>query len=96
MIAENQPGIRDGTVRADAHAPCLTALFLGLSAAILFPNAQQRVCTGLREMTFGDFEGRSAQEMADDPAGVELQCQFCLKKYNFDKEQLEKLLEAIS
>ena len=38
-----------------------------MTAAILFPKAEQRICTGLREMTFGDFEGRSAQEMADDP-----------------------------
>ena len=38
-----------------------------MTAAILFPNARQRVCHGLREMDFGDFEGRSAQEMADDP-----------------------------
>ena len=38
-----------------------------MTAAILFPNARQRVCNGLREMTFGDFEGRSAREMQDDP-----------------------------
>ena len=38
-----------------------------MTAALLFPNAAQRVCAGLREMTFGVFEGRSAQEMADDP-----------------------------
>ena len=38
-----------------------------MTAAILFPNARQRVCQGLREMDFGDFEGRSADEMSDDP-----------------------------
>ena len=38
-----------------------------MTAAILFPNARQTVCYGLREMDFGDFEGRSAEEMADDP-----------------------------
>ena len=37
-----------------------------MTAAILFPQARQRVCRGLREMDFGDFEGRSAEEMADD------------------------------
>ena len=37
-----------------------------MTAAILFPNARQRVCCGFREMDFGDFEGRSAQEMEDD------------------------------
>ena len=38
-----------------------------MTAAILFPNARQRVCNGLREMDFGAFEGRSALEMAQDP-----------------------------
>ena len=32
----------------------------------MFPNARQRVCYSLREMDFGDFEGRSAQEMEED------------------------------
>ncbi len=39
-----------------------------MTAAILFPRAKQRVCHGLREMDFGDFEGRSARDMAQDPA----------------------------
>lgn len=38
-----------------------------MTAAILFPNAQQHICPALREMTFGDFEGRSAAEMEQDP-----------------------------
>ena len=38
-----------------------------MTAAILFPDARQRVCHGLREMDFGDFEGRSAAEMENDP-----------------------------
>lgn len=38
------------------------------TAAILFPNARQITVDGLREMEFGDFENRSAAEMADDPA----------------------------
>lgn len=36
------------------------------------------------------------KEIIEEDGQAELQCQFCLKKYNFDKEQLEKLLEAIS
>lgn len=36
------------------------------------------------------------KEIIDEDGQAELQCQFCLKKYNFDKEHLEKLLEAIS
>ncbi len=38
-----------------------------MTAAILFPEATQRICCGLREMDFGDFENRSAQEMENDP-----------------------------
>ncbi|MBQ6331929.1 MAG: histidine phosphatase family protein [Clostridia bacterium] len=37
------------------------------TAAILFPNAEQIVVDGLMEMDFGDFEGRTADEMANDP-----------------------------
>ncbi len=37
-----------------------------MTAAILFPNARQRVCFGLREMDFGTFENRSAREMEND------------------------------
>ncbi len=38
------------------------------TAALLFPAARQQVVVGLREMDFGDFEGRNADEMADDSA----------------------------
>ena len=38
------------------------------TAAILVPNAEQTPVEGFREMDFGDFEGRIADEMADDPA----------------------------
>ena len=38
------------------------------TAAILFPNAAQIVVNDLHEMDFGAFEGRTADEMADDPA----------------------------
>lgn len=37
------------------------------TAEILFPNAKQIVADGLQEMDFGDFEGKSASEMANDP-----------------------------
>lgn len=36
------------------------------TAGICFPNAEQLVVDGLREMNFGDFEGRTAQEMEHD------------------------------
>lgn len=38
------------------------------TAAILFPNAEQIVVDGLREMDFGDFEGRSFSDMEHDEA----------------------------
>ena len=38
------------------------------TAAILFPNAEQIMINDLREMDFGMFEGRSADEMEHDPA----------------------------
>lgn len=38
------------------------------TAEILFPNAVQRVYEDLREMDFGDFEGRAVSELSNDPA----------------------------
>lgn len=38
------------------------------TASICFPNAEQVIVEGLREMDFGAFEGRSADDMADDAA----------------------------
>ena len=37
------------------------------TAEILFPEAELRVLEGLREMDFGVFEGRSPDEMENDP-----------------------------
>lgn len=36
------------------------------TAKICFPNAQMRIIDDLREMDFGSFEGRTAEEMAYD------------------------------
>ncbi|MPM27470.1 2,3-bisphosphoglycerate-dependent phosphoglycerate mutase [bioreactor metagenome] len=38
------------------------------TAGICFPNAEQIVVNDLREMNFGDFEGRTADEMEHDSA----------------------------
>ena len=38
------------------------------TARILFPNASQKIVPDLAEMDFGDFDGRTADEMADDAA----------------------------
>ena len=38
------------------------------TAAVLFPEAERVTVPDFREMDFGAFEGRTAGEMADDPA----------------------------
>jgi len=38
------------------------------TASLLFPEAEQRVARDLREMDFGAFEGKTADEMASDAA----------------------------
>ena len=48
------------------------------TASILFPNAEQQILPGLRETDFGDFEGRTADEMADDAAYREWVDGMCL------------------
>ena len=55
---------RDLTVQEVLVSPLQRAR---MTASILFPNARQKVCYGLREMDFGDFEDRSAKEMENDP-----------------------------
>lgn len=35
------------------------------------------------------------KEIIEEDGKAELQCQFCLKKYNFSKEELEEILESI-
>lgn len=61
------------TAQAAGYDPTVTEVLVTpllrtqMTAAILFPNARQVVCPGLREMDFGVFEGRSAREMSDDP-----------------------------
>ncbi|MCB6994634.1 Hsp33 family molecular chaperone HslO [bacterium 210820-DFI.6.37] len=44
-------------------------------------------------MTIGK---KDLTEIIEEDGQAELQCQFCLKKYHFDKERLEKILEDIS
>ncbi len=40
------------------------------TAQILFPSAEQTAVNDLREMDFGDFEGRTSDEMANDAAYI--------------------------
>ena len=61
------------TAQAAGSDPTVTEILVSplqrarMTAAILFPNAEQRVCCGFREMDFGDFEGRSYKDMENDP-----------------------------
>lgn len=61
------------TARAAGSDPSVQEILVSplqrarMTAAILFPNAAQRVCPAFREMDFGDFEGRSYKDMEDDP-----------------------------
>ncbi len=65
-------GVRQ--LRALAPAPHTGRVFVSPmrrareTASLLFPDARQVLLAGLREMDFGAFEGRSAEQMRDDPA----------------------------
>ena len=39
---------------------------------------------------------KDLKEIIEEDGRAEMVCQFCLKKYNFDKEHLERILESIS
>ena len=60
--------------RAAGVCPQVTTVYVSplsrawRTARICFPNARHIVMDGLREMDFGVFEGRSADDMADDVA----------------------------
>lgn len=41
------------------------------TAAILYPNAQQVVVPGISEMGFGIFEGKSNEDLRDDPVFIQ-------------------------
>lgn len=61
LLAASLSGIRSDT--ALVHVSPLSRATE--TAAIKFPNARQVVCPDFREMDFGEFEGRSADEMSD-------------------------------
>ncbi len=61
--AEAEKAVRDFTQKKVYVSPLKRT---GETAAILFPNAEQIILPGLRETDFGSFEGKTADEMADD------------------------------
>lgn len=72
----DEPLCEEGRAAAERHEKDLLTDHVYVSpmlraretASILFPNAAQTVIYDLREMDFGDFEGRSPDEMEHDPA----------------------------
>ncbi len=72
----DDPLCEDGLREANAakRYPTFTHVYVSpllraqQTAAICFPNAEQIVVNDLREMNFGDFEGRTAEEMEHDSA----------------------------
>lgn len=70
----DDPLCKEGIAEAEAgeHYPEIPLVYASpmlraqQTARIFFPNAEIETVSGLREMDFGDFEGRSAEEMAND------------------------------
>ena len=59
-------------LQASPHKPAVVYVS-GMKRAVqtaeaIFPDAEQIVIPAFNEMDFGDFEGKSADEMADDPS----------------------------
>lgn len=74
----DEPLSAEGREQAEAAARETHALHVGIqrvyvsplrrareTAAIMFPHIEQRVVPGIEEFDFGEFEGRTAEEMAD-------------------------------
>ena len=72
----DDPLCTEGVAQAQAepHYPEISLVYASpmrraqQTAGIFFPNAALVTVQDLREMDFGDFEGRTAQEMAEDDA----------------------------
>ena len=72
----DDPLCAEGIAEAEAgeHFPGISLVYASplqraqQTARIFFPDAEIVTVQDLREMDFGDFEGRTAEEMADDEA----------------------------
>ena len=70
----DDPLCQEGIAEAEAcaHYPEISLVYASpmrraqQTARIFFPNAAIETVSDLREMDFGDFEGRTAEEMAND------------------------------
>lgn len=69
------------------------------TAEILFPEAEQTVVEKLREMDFGVFEQRSAQEMEDDPvyrSWVDSRCEDPIPEGEIKEDFTRRCCDAFS
>ncbi len=62
MIGAAAYPVGDGTVFCSPMRRCLE------TAALIYPNAALHPIDGLRECDFGDFEGKTYDELCDNPA----------------------------
>ena len=69
LSIEGREGARRAGVLSNVSRVYVSPLLRARQTAkICFPNAEQTVMDELREIDFGDFEGRTADGMRDDPA----------------------------
>lgn len=98
-IAAAKAVLPDKSVRFVFVSPAIRAKE---TASILFPKAKQVVLYDLREMDFGVFEGRNANEMENDPqyrAWVDSMCEDPVPggevKSQFSRRSVNAFLEAL-
>lgn len=99
-VADAEKIVKDDSLRFVFVSPMKRAR---ATASILFPNAKQIVIDGLREMDFGVFEGRNADEMEEDTqyrAWVDSMCEDpCPQgevKSEFSRRSVNAFLSALT
>lgn len=73
----------------------LHQVLAGFEVEILDESAVSYKCTCSRERYRGallTLATDDLQELADDPAGVELKCQFCATSYRFSQKEVQEIL----
>jgi alpha-ribazole phosphatase len=67
-LRQAQSASRDDSIRRVYVSPLRRTQ---QTAAILYPNAEQVIVPGIREMGFGVFEGKGHDELRDDPVFIQ-------------------------
>lgn len=94
-IASEIPMLTERLSKGDELEEILNDLFLGLHPEFTKEDAPAFLCDCSRERLETALLSIGAEELQDiiDTDGqAELTCQFCLKRYHFDREQLKALL----